>query len=143
MVLNSGKLFQICSVSKSVYRTTCFFMLSSSVMWARASSCSKSSKNLGSSWGLEVLNLGAARSLRISIGIEFAISGIGMKSGVIGVVGVLVGMKSGLRGPKSDNGVNEMRRSARSGDDDGEWSGVDGSDEEFRGNKRGESCRCL
>ena len=55
--------------------------------------------------------------MRMGIGIGFAISGIGMKSGVVGVVGVLVGMKSGLRGPNSDNGVNEMRRSARSGED--------------------------
>src|SRR5271155_3191268 len=97
MVLNLGKLFQICSVSKSVYRTTCFFMSSSSVIWARSSSCSKSSKNLRSSRGLEVSNLGAAHSLRIGIGIGCAISGIGMKSGVIGVGGVLVGIKLGLR----------------------------------------------
>src|SRR5271155_2763195 len=142
MVLNSGKLFQICSVSKSAYRTTCFFMSSSSVIWARSSSCSKSSKNLGSSQGLEVLNLGAACSLRIGIGIGCAISGIGMKSGVVGVVGVLIGMKSGLRGIKSDNSVNEMRSSARSGNDVVEWSGVGRLDEEFFGNKRGESCWC-
>ena len=87
-------------------------------------------------------NLGAAHSLRIGIGIGCAISGIEMKSGVVGVAGVLVGMRSGLRGPKSESGVKDIKRSARSGDDVVECSGVGRSDEECLGSRRGESCRC-
>ena len=91
-------------------------MSSSLVMCAQSNSCSRSSKNLGNSWGLVVSNLGAARSLCIGIRIGLAM-GIGMKSGFVGVAGVLVGMKSGVRGIKSDSGVNNIRSSARSGDD--------------------------
>src|SRR5271156_5631453 len=75
--LNSGTAFQICSVSKSVYLTACFFLSVSNAICARVIRSSKSSKNRGSSRGREVSNFGAVRSLRVGIGIGVAISVVG------------------------------------------------------------------
>src|SRR5271156_3820603 len=72
--LNSGTAFQICSVSKSVYLTACFFLSVSNAICARVIRSSKSSKNRGSSRGREVSNFGAVRSLRVGIAIGVAIA---------------------------------------------------------------------
>ena len=61
-------------MSNSVYLTACFFFSSSDVICARAKRCARSSKNHGNSRGREVSNLGAARSLRIGIGMGVVIA---------------------------------------------------------------------
>ena len=97
-VLNSGNVFHICSVSNSAYRTACFFLSVSLVICAWSINCSRSSKNLANSLGRDGSNLGAARSLRIGIGIGWAIGNVGTGIVTGTVTGTVAGMITGPGG---------------------------------------------
>jgi hypothetical protein len=82
---NAGNVFHICSVLKSTYWRTCSFFACSVSIAARFINCSRSSKYLESSLGLELLKVGTERSLRVGIVyvVMAAIVGIGGRLGGI------------------------------------------------------------